>query len=116
MQQIYPTLFPGDPVAVELLGDAHMDGPTGAISGAIVEIFGPQLRLMLNCAVPFGAAVKIEASETLFLGDVSHCEAQDGAFAAAITARHSLHMLSELRRLNEALLGYVERTPVSPPV
>jgi hypothetical protein len=80
------------------------------VAGCVTDMSGSGLRLRLPVPIPCGAPVKVEAGDMLILGEVVRCEAAHGApagttYAVGVHLSHSLVALSDLGRLNRALLG-----------
>jgi c-di-GMP-binding flagellar brake protein YcgR len=86
-------------VTLTVLGEA--DGrPFQAVA---VEMSGSGMRILSPTAVPYQAAVKVEAGDVLLLGEVIRVQASDGGHMLAVKLRHSLDSLSDLHRLHQAL-------------
>jgi hypothetical protein len=92
------------PITVTVLGS----GATTSMSGTVLDLSGRGLRLAVPYPIPFGAAVKIETEELLMLAEVCRCSVLPSGYEAGLMVSEMLTGLSELRRLNEALLD--ERT------
>jgi hypothetical protein len=80
------------------------------VAGCVMDMSGSGLRLRLPLPIPCGAPVKVEAGDMLMLGEVVRCEATDdesagSTYAVGVHLSHSLAALSDLGRLNRALLG-----------
>jgi hypothetical protein len=67
---------------------------------------GSGLRIKLALPIPCGAPVKLETEDMLMLGEVVRCEALGQSYSVGLSLSHSLVALSELERLNRALLGH----------
>lgn len=74
--------------------------------GTVLDMSGSGLRLKLPLPIPCGAPVKLETDDMLMLGEVVRCEPLDQSYAVGLSLSHSLAALSELERLNRALLGH----------
>lgn len=74
--------------------------------GTVVDMSGSGLRLKLPLPIPCGAPVKLETDDMLMLGEVVRCEQQGQSYSIGLSLSHSLAALSELERLNRALLGH----------
>jgi hypothetical protein len=70
------------------------------------------MGVRLPSELPPGTAVKIEADDTLLLGEVTSCVAHEGAFRVGVVVKHRLAGLAGLHRLNRAL--HAEGNPASP--
>ncbi len=73
--------------------------------GTVVDMSGSGLQLKLPLPIPCGAPVKLETADMLMLGEVVRCEPQGQSYSVGLSLSHSLAALSELERLNRALLG-----------
>lgn len=74
--------------------------------GTVLDMSGSGLRLRLPLPIPCGAPVKVEADDMLMLGEVVRCEPLGQSYSIGLSLSHSLAALSELERLNRALLGH----------
>jgi hypothetical protein len=90
------------PVTVTVLG---ILGEPKAI-GTVLDMSGSGLRLELSLPLPCGAPVKLETNDVLMLGEVVRCEPLGQSYSVGLSLSHSLAALSELERLNRALLGH----------
>ena len=95
-------------IVVTLLGDGGLSLPALAI-----ELSGGGMRLLLNRAIPVGAAVKVETEDSLMLGEVCYCESQSSGFLLGLKVNQVLSNLSELARLNRRIMGEEPRTAES---
>ena len=100
--------LPADtPVTITVLG--ILGDPSAA--GSVVDMSGSGLRLKLPLPIPCGAPVKVETSDLLMVGEVVRCEAQGPVYSVSVHLSQSLGALSELARLNRALLGREVASP-----
>lgn len=90
------------PVTITVLG---ILGEPKAV-GTVLDMSGSGLRLKLPLPIPCGVPVKLEADDMLMLGEVVRCEPQGQSYSIGLSLSHSLAALSELERLNRALLGH----------
>ncbi len=91
--------FEGDsPVQVSVLGEA-----TAKLAGQLSNFSAGGLRLLVECPVPEGAAVKVEFGETLLLGEVRYCRPAEGGYAVGLELEHTLACTDELARLAREL-------------
>ena len=90
------------PVTITVLG---ILGEPKAV-GTVLDISGSGLRLKLPMPIPCGAPVKLETEDMLMLGEVVRCEPLGQSYSIGLSLSHSLAALSELERLNRALLGH----------
>jgi len=84
--------------------------------GLIVEIAESSLTLKLVSAIPRGAAVQVETTGMLVLGEVARCEPAEGGFRLALMLRHSMADLQALENLNRAVVGKPASQEVALPV
>jgi hypothetical protein len=80
------------------------------IEGWLLDVAPTGVRLRVPEPVPVGAAVRVDAQETLLFGTVTHCEQTDGAYRVDIKLSRSLEALAELQRLNQSM--FIEPEPV----
>ena len=71
----------------------------------VLDVSSRGARLRVPEAVPVDAVVRIEAQELMLFGTVAHCEFSHGAYEVGIVLARPLEMLTELRKLNAALLA-----------
>lgn len=103
-----------EPVVVTELG-GHRRARMG---GMLLDMSGGGLLVKLPRSIKCGAAVRVEASNMLALGDVVRCEPDADQFRVAIVIHHSLRELQDLENLNRALIGEERasrETPAFPP-
>jgi len=68
-----------------------------------LDMSGSGMRILSPSAVPYQAAVKVEAGDILLLGEVIRTESTDGGHMVALKLLHSLDSMGDLQRLNRAL-------------
>ena len=75
----------GQPVKVTLLEAGRLEciGEAASLSGRV-------MRLLLDRAVPPGAALKVEWDDTLVLGEVCHCGPAGDRYSVGLMLEHSL--------------------------
>jgi PilZ domain len=56
-------------------------------------------------AIPVGTEVRVDARGILLAGTVTRCDPDHGAYNVGVKLLHPLSLLTELARLNMALLG-----------
>lgn len=78
------------------------------MDGIAVDLSGRGLRVLLPDPVEPGDALKIDLEDTLLLGEVCYCTAQDYGYIVGIEVDQVLSGLADLARLNRALF---EGTP-----
>lgn len=106
-----PLLAPFQPVVIRVLG---LDREP--IHATVLGISGEELRVRLqDSPVPqrlkLDAAVRIDAPETMLLGEIGASYPEHGETIVTITIRHVLTHLSERLRMRRELLG--EADPVT---
>jgi len=94
------------PVRLTVLGERQTE-----LYGNVVNLSGTGMRLIVNGAIPQGAAVKLEFEERLLLGEVCYCEPMGGDYAVGLNLEHSLVHTQELARLAARLLGQTPQPP-----
>ena len=87
------------PVHVTVLGECETK-----LLGRITNYSTYGLGLLVEKRLPIGAAVKVEWSHTLLLGEVSHCRPEGDGFAIGLELEHALYNTAELARLAKRLL------------
>jgi hypothetical protein len=88
-------------VTVTVLGNPDSE-PFQAVA---VEMSGCGMRILSPLRVPYQAAVKVQAGALLLLGEVIRVEDGERGYTLALKLRHSLSMLDDLYRLNNAIRG-----------
>lgn len=71
----------------------------------VLALDGPSMQLKLPRQVAIGTPVKIEADDTLSLGEVSYCRPTEDGYIVWVEVLEALHNVGELSRLARALLG-----------
>jgi hypothetical protein len=87
------------PVHVTVLGKCETK-----LLGRITNYSNFGLGLTVDRQVPLGAAVKVEWSNTLLLGEVCHCRQEADGFSIGLELEHALYNTAELARLAKRLL------------
>jgi hypothetical protein len=62
------------------------------------------MGLLIDREVPLGAAVKVEWSQTLLLGEVCYCRPEGEGFVVGLQLEHALYTTAELARLARRLV------------
>ncbi len=65
-----------------------LDASERRIAGFVADVSANGIRLLLPERVLAGTPVKIEAADTLLLGDVCYCQRDDAAFRVGISVKH----------------------------
>ena len=71
---------------------------------SVLAVSGHMMQLRSPKPVGIGNAVKIEADETLSLGEVSYCRPDGDGYIVWVNLLEALHNVGELSRLARALL------------
>jgi hypothetical protein len=80
------------------------------IEAWLLDISSKGARLRTPRPIPPATAVRIQALEVLLYGTTVHCHPDRGAYEIGIELSLPLDMLTELRKLNAALVA--ERKPL----
>jgi hypothetical protein len=70
----------------------------------VLGLDGHRMQLKLPRRVDIGSAVKVEAGDTLSLGEVSCCRPAGDGYIVWVEVIQALHDVTELSRLSRALL------------
>jgi len=71
----------------------------------VLDVDGNIIRLKLPRRTVIGSPVKIEADNTLSLGEVCDCHPEEDGYVVYVELLQSLRQVAELTRLARALLG-----------
>jgi hypothetical protein len=88
-----------EPVHVTVLGECEAQ-----LLGRITNYSANGMGLEIDTEVSIGAAVKVEWSNTLLLGEVCYCRPTEEGYAIGLRLEHALYNTSELARLAKRLL------------
>jgi hypothetical protein len=88
-----------EPVHVTVLGECEAH-----LLGRITNYSPNGMGLVIDTSVSIGAAVKVEWSNTLLLGEVCYCRPAGEGFAIGLLLEHALYNTAELARLAKRLL------------
>jgi hypothetical protein len=80
------------------------------IPGRIRNVSGRGMSLEVAQPIGTGTALKVEASDSMLLGEVIYCRADGGRFYVGVELEQALHGLMEL---GEMLRGFAEE-PLAP--
>lgn len=94
-----PRLQADEVVQVTVLGDREIP-----LEGRVANYSCYGIRLLIPERVAIGAAVKVEWSNTLLLGEVCYCQPCKGEFAIGMSLEHAIYNTLELARLAQRLL------------
>jgi hypothetical protein len=89
----------GEPVQVTVLVEGEGGSP-----GTVAQSRNDNVELLIGKPAPFGAAVKLEGSDSLFLGEILSCRPEGDKFAVRVELRHALYNTQELARLAKRIL------------
>jgi hypothetical protein len=71
----------------------------------VVQLDGSMLQVKVPSYAAVGAAIKIEADDTMSLGEVTWCEPGQDGYTVRIQLIEAMHDVTELSRLARALLS-----------
>jgi hypothetical protein len=84
----------GEPVHVTVLGEGEAQ-----VLGRITNYSANGMCIVIDAKISIGAAVKVEWTDTLLLGEVCYCRPAGEGFAIGLRLEHALYNASELARL-----------------
>jgi hypothetical protein len=93
-----------EPVHVTVLGECETK-----LLGRITNYSAHGMGLVIYSPVSIGAAVKVEWSNTLLLGEVCYCQPAGEGYAIGLQLEHALYNTAELARLAKRLLDEVSQ-------
>jgi hypothetical protein len=70
----------------------------------VIGLDGRSVQLRVSTPNHVGSAVKIEADDTMSLGEVSYCRPEGEGYVVWVELAQALHHVDELSRLARALL------------
>lgn len=85
-----------------------LDQPGSVSSGRIVQSSSETVNLLAEKPAKPGDAIKLEADDALFLGEVSSCQPEGPGFAIRVELHHALYNTKELARLAKRLLDEMD--------
>jgi len=100
-----------EPVHVTVLGECETK-----LLGRIINYSSHGMSLSIAKPVPVGAAVKIEWSHTLLLGEVIDCRRDEDGYAIGLELEHALYNTAELAKLAKRILDEAAPQPGTPEV
>jgi hypothetical protein len=74
-------------------------------TGTVRNLSGRGMRLSVPQAIPPGTAVRVDADNIMFLGEISYCVPENPGYSVGLMVEHILTGLDELERLNRVLFG-----------
>jgi hypothetical protein len=96
-----------EPVHVTVLGEGEAQ-----LLGRITNYSANGMAIVVGSKVSIGAAVKVEWTDTLLLGEVCYCRRVGEGFAIGLRLEHVVHNTSELARLAKRLLDELPQEEV----
>ena len=84
-------------------------GPAEPFEIAILQIGCDELEVIASAGMPHGTAIQIETGDMLLLGEVVNAAILPEGFRARVKVRHAVKSMTDLERLNRAILGYGRR-------
>ena len=72
---------------------------------SMLALNGHTMQLKLPQPVGIGSAVKVEADDTISLGEVSYCRREGDGYVVWVDLMQALHNVAELSRLARALIA-----------
>jgi hypothetical protein len=81
-----------------------LDDAKVAVQCPVLGLDGRTMQLKLPKWVDIGSPVKVEADDTLSLGEVSYCRPEGDGYLVWVELLQSLHNVAELSRLASALV------------
>jgi hypothetical protein len=81
--------------------DPHQGPEASAFDARMLTLQQPYMELATHREVEPGAALRIDTSEAVWLGEVEECAASDDSFAIRVHLRHVLRDFETLARLAE---------------
>jgi len=83
-------------------------------TGTVRNLSGRGMRLTVPQAISPGTAIRVDAENIMFLGDVCYCVPENPGFSVGLIVEHVLTGLDELERLNRGLFGEPDRDGTTP--
>jgi hypothetical protein len=71
----------------------------------VLGLDGNTMQLKLQKRIDVGSAVKIQADDTMSLGEVNCCRPEGDGYVVSVELFEALHHVTELSRLARALLA-----------
>ena len=82
----------------------NLDDAQVSQSCPVCGLDGHRMQLKLAKQVDIGSAVKVEAGDTMSLGEVSYCHPEGDGYVVCVEVLQALHNVTELSRLARALV------------
>jgi hypothetical protein len=76
-----------------------------AHSCSVLDVNGHLMQVQLKKPIAVGSPVKVEADDTISLGEVSYCSPEGDNYIVWVALMESLHNVTELSRLARALVN-----------
>ncbi len=74
-------------------------------TGTVRNLSGRGMRLTVPQAISPGTAIRVDADNIMFLGEVCYCVAESPGYSIGLMVEHILTGLDELEHLNRGLFG-----------
>ena len=71
----------------------------------ILGLNGHTMQLKSSRHLTIGSPVKVEADDTLTLGEISYCRPDGDGYMVTVAVMQALHHVAEMSRLARALVG-----------
>ena len=94
------------PVLVTLLGDREI-----RLVASVKNASARGIGVVTAEAIPAGGAVKIEIGDSIFLGEVMYCRAEDGAFFSGVELTEVLSGLAALSKMAKEFQDQLDPSP-----
>ncbi|HUQ95632.1 MAG TPA: PilZ domain-containing protein [Bryobacteraceae bacterium] len=85
--------------------------PERTVDGTLIDVSAWGVQLLLAAATKVNVPVRIDAGDTMMLGDVCYCRAANGEYYVGVKLAHSLietpaltQLVQRLRAIKEALI------------
>jgi len=82
-----------------------LDTAEGFEDCQVIGVHGHRMQVKLSKWVESGSAVKVEADNTIALGEVSYCHPEGEGYVVWVELLQTLHDVAEMSRLARALLS-----------
>ena len=83
----------------------QLGGVETPLQATVLGVDNHSMQLKLPRWIDIGSAIKVEADDTLTLGEVSHCQPDGDGYLVWVELCQSLYHVGELARLARALLA-----------
>ena len=83
----------------------NLQEPEIAQSCSVLDVNGRLMQVKMQKPIAVGSPVKVEAEDTISLGEVSYCISEGEGFIVWVNLMEALHNVTELSRLARALVN-----------